>query len=1058
MSTVGAIWTLWDLHIHTPISFHWSDGSRFHKDDAEKHDETCKAIIDRINDLDVVAFCVMDYWTFDGYLALREYLSRHPDATTKRIFPGIELRMPSPTKYRLNIHALLNDELSDEKFANFLSHLKLAGSNKPATRDNFIDLAKEYGPDKLKLYGCESGDRADDEKMLLVGHQSAEVTLESFKEAIKLVGEENCLVVLPFDTSDGLEKLDWEEHPYYDQYVMRFAHCFESRNPNNVDLFLGKGHKTKPEVGADFIHNLGGYPKPVFSGSDAHKISDYGVYPSERATWLKALPTFKGLQQVCNEPTLRCFVGKRPPKLDHISQNSTKYIKSIKLEKTSECSEKWFDGVEVTFNPGLCAIIGNRGSGKSALADIIALAGNSHCSQLEFLNDERFRRGDNKAQHFTATLNWMEGDPSVVTLDQNADRQQPERVRYLPQHFIEHLCNEIASGNDTSFEKELRKVIFSHVPKDDQLRQTTLDQLIEYRINPRKAAILQLRQSLYTLNDTIVQNENEISEEMLTSYRSALKLKQEELAAHEKTKPAEVVKPPEDPDDEKTKGISTQIEEKQKELEGIKSQLIGLREEKGDLTAQQALLGRISGYVDNFETVHTTFVEERTVEFEDAGLVIDDIVKVQIDREPINKLLSAATTRLAEIGLAIDGVPATENTPAVEGLAAKETKCSEAITKLQDGLNAPQKAHQAYLTELAKWTRKKATIVGNLETPETIEYFQERIKRATEVIPKALDELRTERKDLVRQIHEELLAMRKVYEDLYAPIQKIAKAAAKSPDSINIEFDAYLSTHSFEENFLDFIHKNRKGSFYGEDESRAAVRKIVRSHDFTSTESATAFTEAIIAALNSYEHDGQKRSATIQSQLRQQKKVSGLYDFVFAMDYIDIRYTLRLDGKEISELSPGEKGALLLVFYLLMDTEEIPIIIDQPEHNLDNESVVRLLVDCIRRARDRRQVLIVTHNPNLAVYCDADQVICCHIDKTDGNRIKYSTGAIEDYKINRTTVNVLEGTYAAFDNRRKKYHKPEDDFAVVLLADIQADGDTIPSEHAETADAPIVST
>jgi hypothetical protein len=69
--------------------------------------------------------------------------------------------------------------------------------------------------------------------------------------------------------------------------------------------------------------------------------------------------------------------------------------------------------------------------------------------------------------------------------------------------------------------------------------------------------------------------------------------------------------------------------------------------------------------------------------------------------------------------------------------------------------------------------------------------------------------------------------------------------------------------------------------------------------------------------------------------------------------------------------------------------------------------------------------MIVTHNPNLAVYCDADQIICCKIDKADGNKIDYSTGAIEDYDINEFAVNVLEGSYPAFDNRRKKWHKPQ---------------------------------
>jgi len=93
----------------------------------------------------------------------------------------------------------------------------------------------------------------------------------------------------------------------------------------------------------------------------------------------------------------------------------------------------------------------------------------------------------------------------------------------------------------------------------------------------------------------------------------------------------------------------------------------------------------------------------------------------------------------------------------------------------------------------------------------------------------------------------------------------------------------------------------------------------------------------------------------------------------------------------------------------------------QPEENLDNESVYRMLVPCIKKAKERRQVIIVTHNPNLAVVCDADQVIYCEMDKPGGNRITYTTGAIENPVINRHIVDVLEGTRPAFDVRDAKY-------------------------------------
>jgi predicted ATPase len=86
-----------------------------------------------------------------------------------------------------------------------------------------------------------------------------------------------------------------------------------------------------------------------------------------------------------------------------------------------------------------------------------------------------------------------------------------------------------------------------------------------------------------------------------------------------------------------------------------------------------------------------------------------------------------------------------------------------------------------------------------------------------------------------------------------------------------------------------------------------------------------------------------------------------------------------MGAKELSELSPGERGTLLLVFYLLVDKDDIPLVIDQPEENLDNQTVYELLVPCMKEAKRRRQLFMVTHNPNLAVVCDAEQIICADL-------------------------------------------------------------------------------
>jgi predicted ATPase len=128
-----------------------------------------------------------------------------------------------------------------------------------------------------------------------------------------------------------------------------------------------------------------------------------------------------------------------------------------------------------------------------------------------------------------------------------------------------------------------------------------------------------------------------------------------------------------------------------------------------------------------------------------------------------------------------------------------------------------------------------------------------------------------------------------------------------------------------------------------------------------------------------------------------------------------------LGGKSLNELSPGEKGLLLLVFYLQLEKYNNPLIIDQPEDNLDNEIIFTVLASCIREAKKNRQVILVTHNPNLAVGADAEQIIYVQLEKSQNSKFTYETGSIENPRINQKIIDVLEGTQPAFVKRRLKY-------------------------------------
>lgn len=159
----------------------------------------------------------------------------------------------------------------------------------------------------------------------------------------------------------------------------------------------------------------------------------------------------------------------------------------------------------------------------------------------------------------------------------------------------------------------------------------------------------------------------------------------------------------------------------------------------------------------------------------------------------------------------------------------------------------------------------------------------------------------------------------------------------------------------------------------------------------------------------------------IQSLLKKDRNANEVYDFIFGLEYLKPQYTLMFQDAQIEQLSPGQRGALLLIFYLLVDKDNNPIILDQPEENLDNETIVSLLVPVLTEAKQKRQIIMVTHNLNLAIVCDAEQIIHCEFSRSNSNDISYISGAIECSIINNKAVDVLEGTIIAFDNRKIKY-------------------------------------
>ena len=219
----------------------------------------------------------------------------------------------------------------------------------------------------------------------------------------------------------------------------------------------------------------------------------------------------------------------------------------------------------------------------------------------------------------------------------------------------------------------------------------------------------------------------------------------------------------------------------------------------------------------------------------------------------------------------------------------------------------------------------------------------------------------------------------------------------------------------FTKNFVDnYIASNVNSPFRGI-EGTKKIKEILDMCDADKWESI----EAALTEIQK-EFDTANSDNKCFHNILKKDKYNELFNCLYNLDFLQARYSLRLYGKSLEELSPGERGSLLLVFYLLLDARDIPLILDQPEDNLDNESVANILVPFIREAKKRRQIVIITHNANLAVVSDAEQIIRVKIDKQNNNKFSFASGSLESNIVN-DVIDVLEGTRQSFNKRHDQY-------------------------------------
>jgi predicted ATPase len=160
---------------------------------------------------------------------------------------------------------------------------------------------------------------------------------------------------------------------------------------------------------------------------------------------------------------------------------------------------------------------------------------------------------------------------------------------------------------------------------------------------------------------------------------------------------------------------------------------------------------------------------------------------------------------------------------------------------------------------------------------------------------------------------------------------------------------------------------------------------------------------------------------------------------LFTNCYYKISYDVTYDGDSFKTMSEGKKAFIVLRLLLDFDDSKCPIIIDQPEDDLDNRAIYEKLVAYIRDQKTKRQIILATHNPNVVVGADAELVIVANqhgadTPNQDGIKFEYYGNSIENsFKdeacstillrqgIREHICDILEGGNTAFQIRERKY-------------------------------------
>lgn len=978
MISRGSEWHRWEPHIHAPGTIL---NNQFGA--ANPWGPYLTALEGLTPKIEAIA--VTDYYVTDTYEEFLKHKAAGRLPGVMLLFPNIELRLDVAAKSGfVNVHLLVSpedpDHLSEVK--RILKRLQFHAFNDrfDCTREELIKLGKRADPTI-----------ADDGAALRHGATQFKVNFDQLRKVIEEIewAKNNILIAVAGGAGDGTSGVREAADATVRQEIEKFAHIIFSSSPAQREFWIGQRSVTTEELRARFDGC-----KPCLHGSDSHDQKFVGQPVDNRFSWIKGALEFDALRQACIDPEGRAYVGEQPPR----SAMPSQVISHVRIDDAD-----WATTPDIPLNPGLVAIIGARGSGKTALADVIAAGcdaitpagwGADENNSPSFLARARRLIGD-----ATTTLTWGGGATVKRSLDgsdANGHMSFP-RARYLSQQFVEELCS--AKGVSDGLVDEIERVIFESHSQDDREWALDFADLRDQQTSRFQQAREREAEAISDISDRIATEFEK--ESLVASLATQVGQKKKLIADYTADRAKLVVK-----GTEAQVARHTQLSEAAQKLRN-KIQAFGNQRRTFVALQDEVRSMRATGALE--------LLRQAQARHGNSGLNAQQWDEfLLIYKGDVDKSLAAYIAWADGEVRKLNGDP---NVALIPDNADVSTLPLAPIAAEMTRLEALFSAEKIVRDQYAALTSRIAQENSSLQTLEI------RLTDAQGAAARRKD-LQTERDDTYGRVFEAIINEQNALADLYAPL--MARLAASSGTLKKLSFsvrriaDVQTWGSFAEEELLD---RRKTGPFYGRGSLIAAATEALKPA--WETGSVAEVQAAMTAFMAKYLRDLLSHTPYAPTQQAESRTWSKKFaHWLFGTNHITVRYEISYDGVDIRKLSPGTRGIVLLLLYLALDdSDDRPLIIDQPEESLDPKSVFDELVALFIAAKAKRQVIMVTHNANLVINTDADQILVAEAGPHPSGGlppISYVAGGLENAAIRKAVCDILEGGETAFRERARR--------------------------------------